>query len=245
MRAVWIVPIIASILILGALAPSISFEDAFAKEHKEPKPPKEKKSDPLFDIVSLLEQILAVLQNQVTTLGEVLVTNDDTNPVPVEIQGDIPVDVDLTTVESQLSDMSASLNRIEGLLANVPQSDADNDTVPDSIDNCPVDFNPNQTDSDGDGIGNLCDAFPFLTCPSGFIHISYLGEFVCWRIKNNFYCNCVIEVITPPTPPLSSEEIKCSKRKLSSADSNSSKSGNDWGKETSAKIVSSSSLKAT
>jgi sulfite oxidase len=39
--------------------------------------------------------------------------------------------------------------------------DDDNDGVPDSLDNCPGVYNPSQADSDGDGIGNACDA----NCP--------------------------------------------------------------------------------
>lgn len=35
--------------------------------------------------------------------------------------------------------------------------DSDGDTVADSIDNCPETPNPNQADSDGDGIGDVCD----------------------------------------------------------------------------------------
>jgi len=35
--------------------------------------------------------------------------------------------------------------------------DSDGDTVPDTADNCPSDYNPDQTDSDGDGIGDACD----------------------------------------------------------------------------------------
>ena len=40
--------------------------------------------------------------------------------------------------------------------------DDDVDGVADSIDNCPNDYNPSQTDSDGDGTGNACDA----DCPN-------------------------------------------------------------------------------
>ena len=35
--------------------------------------------------------------------------------------------------------------------------DADSDNVPDECDNCPYTYNPDQTDSDGDGIGDLCE----------------------------------------------------------------------------------------
>ena len=35
--------------------------------------------------------------------------------------------------------------------------DTDGDGVPDSIDNCPSNYNPDQLDTDGDGMGNVCD----------------------------------------------------------------------------------------
>lgn len=35
--------------------------------------------------------------------------------------------------------------------------DQDGDGVPDTSDNCPAEANPNQTDTDSDGIGNVCD----------------------------------------------------------------------------------------
>ena len=35
--------------------------------------------------------------------------------------------------------------------------DSDNDTIPNEIDNCPLTFNPDQTDTDGDGLGDACD----------------------------------------------------------------------------------------
>ena len=38
--------------------------------------------------------------------------------------------------------------------------DVDEDGVADAIDNCPVDPNPDQTDSDGDGTGDACDDCP-------------------------------------------------------------------------------------
>jgi hypothetical protein len=36
-------------------------------------------------------------------------------------------------------------------------ADADNDGFPDEVDNCPDTYNPDQADSDGDGIGDVCD----------------------------------------------------------------------------------------
>jgi len=35
--------------------------------------------------------------------------------------------------------------------------DSDGDGIPDEYDNCPYDFNPDQTDTDGDGAGDACD----------------------------------------------------------------------------------------
>jgi DMSO/TMAO reductase YedYZ molybdopterin-dependent catalytic subunit len=43
-----------------------------------------------------------------------------------------------------------------GVLVRVAY-DSDSDGVRDSADNCPNDYNPSQTDSDSDGIGNVCD----------------------------------------------------------------------------------------
>jgi Tfp pilus tip-associated adhesin PilY1 len=37
---------------------------------------------------------------------------------------------------------------------------ADGDDIPSDIDNCPNVYNPDQKDTDGDGVGDACDAFP-------------------------------------------------------------------------------------
>jgi hypothetical protein len=43
------------------------------------------------------------------------------------------------------------------VVANADQSDVDGDEVGDSCDGCPFEFNPGQIDSDGDGVGDVCD----------------------------------------------------------------------------------------
>jgi hypothetical protein len=53
-----------------------------------------------------------------------------------------------------------------------PDTDTDNDGIKDCNDNCPTIANPDQLDSDGDGIGNVCEnsSVPDITCrltPSG------------------------------------------------------------------------------
>ncbi len=42
-------------------------------------------------------------------------------------------------------------------VAKLVYPDADEDGIPDQSDNCPNTYNPDQADSDGDGIGNACD----------------------------------------------------------------------------------------
>ena len=39
-----------------------------------------------------------------------------------------------------------------------PFGDGDGDGVCDDVDNCPVVPSPDQTDTDGDGIGDVCDS---------------------------------------------------------------------------------------
>jgi hypothetical protein len=41
--------------------------------------------------------------------------------------------------------------------ASVLGTDSDGDTVPDGSDNCPSTYNPGQLDTDGDGLGDVCD----------------------------------------------------------------------------------------
>jgi hypothetical protein len=61
-----------------------------------------------------------------------------------------------------------------GINGNNPPLDTDGDGVPDSTDNCPLTFNPDQADADHDGIGDVCDdmSAPVIACaaPDGAWH---------------------------------------------------------------------------
>ena len=46
----------------------------------------------------------------------------------------------------------------------VADDDSDGDGVPDCVDNCPDDPNPDQADSDGNGLGDACDAVEECAC---------------------------------------------------------------------------------
>jgi hypothetical protein len=49
----------------------------------------------------------------------------------------------------------------DSILRVIALLDGDNDGVPNADDNCHKDFNPAQTDTDGDGKGDVCDNKPF------------------------------------------------------------------------------------
>ncbi|MCK4885966.1 MAG: rhodanese-like domain-containing protein [Planctomycetes bacterium] len=62
-------------------------------------------------------------------------------------------------------DMINGMNDWHGVYSyqTVDCIDTDSDGLNDDLDNCPTIYNPRQTDSDGDGIGNVCDDLcPYL-----------------------------------------------------------------------------------
>lgn len=63
----------------------------------------------------------------------------------------------ITTDSASLSTNLTNFLRQKTLNDLIPGHDLDNDGVPDSVDNCPCNANPDQADFDGDGVGNVCD----------------------------------------------------------------------------------------
>jgi len=62
--------------------------------------------------------------------------------------------------------------------------DVDNDGVPNGLDNCPDDANFEQVDSDGDGVGDVCD----ISCPC-FTSEDAIGIFQLMQIASHFNCH--------------------------------------------------------
>ena len=54
-------------------------------------------------------------------------------------------------------DYLADAGTLQSWSLEVCAADQDGDGVPDDIDNCPLDYNPDQTDTDDDGSGDACD----------------------------------------------------------------------------------------
>ncbi len=74
------------------------------------------------------------------------------------------------------------------LLGEIPDDiDADDDQIPDNLDNCIYTYNPTQLDYDNDGVGDLCDddAVPKITTITNFTQNDY--GFGCWSKKATFY----------------------------------------------------------
>jgi hypothetical protein len=62
------------------------------------------------------------------------------------------------SVNSIFPDPNTADNQDENIITMVStDNDLDDDTVPNAADNCPADVNPDQTDTDGDGLGDACD----------------------------------------------------------------------------------------
>ena len=57
------------------------------------------------------------------------------------------------------AEQNDNYDRNKRLVFNLNYFDKDYDGIEDSKDNCPNNYNPNQEDDDGDGVGNICDNY--------------------------------------------------------------------------------------
>ncbi|MEK6901046.1 MAG: thrombospondin type 3 repeat-containing protein, partial [Nanoarchaeota archaeon] len=77
--------------------------------------------------------------------------------VPDVAAGDYIVRTTITNSNTNVIEDTTELQLEVTPLPPVPPVDSDDDGVNDDVDNCPHNYNPLQTDSDGDGLGNVCD----------------------------------------------------------------------------------------
>ena len=154
--------------------------------------------------------------------GEVLISPSDINDGSVDnCDGELTFELDITLftcddvgdniVTLTVTDVNGNSDSLQaivsvendfedtdndGILDNCdPQilDDIDQDGIEDSVDNCPEIYNPDQSDIDGDGIGDVCDQIDINVSQA----ITPNGDGVndTWFINNIVnYPNCIIRV---------------------------------------------------
>ena len=94
------------------------------------------------------------------------VTYDPSNKFTINQDGtlkiDLAIDINAETKSYPLTinAVSNTQNKTAGILLEVTSDDIDNDGIKNDVDNCPETANPDQSDLDGDNIGDVCDPNP-------------------------------------------------------------------------------------
>jgi len=95
------------------------------------------------------------LFSNATAPGNVIIQDNSV----VTILNGVTLDIDFVNNFLRIEFGGGVLIKSGGTIKSIPQ-DSDNDGIPDVSDNCPLTPNANQLDTDGDGEGDVCDAFP-------------------------------------------------------------------------------------
>lgn len=100
---------------------------------------------------------------QCVVLAALDLTPSDPSSTPACLASEGGADLDcsnnVSVIDVQLS-VQVVLGALVGNTGVPPSYDEDADQIVSGCDSCPNDHNPDQLDSDGDGIGDVCDATP-------------------------------------------------------------------------------------
>ena len=119
-------------------------------------------------------------------------TRDDSAPTKDSPAYDSPIDIiDTTTLKFMAMDVAGNQGEsITETYTIAMVNDLDGDGVPDDVDNCLETFNPDQADSDGDGIGDACEN----------VSVNIFGGAYNFPVHSRYRASFSMDVSGPSTP---------------------------------------------